>query len=151
VEDIEGPARELASALEVALPEWVERCVEQRYRAAVGEPPASVVDAARAAGEAARADVAPRVRALLEADIDQQWTTPLSLLRSAVRYPTRVLADAAVPPVPRAAFEEERFPDDVYDLTPATFSDIGERVGGTAIVWGAAKAWAHRHRHGGLT
>ena len=142
-------AHDLATAIEAALPEWVERCVHERYRDAVGVPPGDVREAARTAGLAARADVAPRLEALLEADIDAQWTTPLALVRSAVRFPTGVLREAAVPPVPRDSFEEERFPDDIYRLTPASFSDIGPGVAEVAITWGAAKAWAHRRRHAG--
>ena len=148
VEDSLGPGRELAAAIDAAMPGWVERCVEERYRASLGPPPGELLDSARAAGEEARADVAPRVRALLEADIDEQWTTPLALVREAVRYPTRVLAAAGVPPVSRDHFAEDRFPDDVYNLAPATFSDIGPDVSEPGIIWGAAKAMAHRRRHG---
>jgi len=84
---------------------------------------------------------------LLEADIDAQSTTPLSMVRRAVPYATRVLADAGVPAVWRDRFDQDRFPDDVYNLTPATFTDLGADVAGQAIAWGAAKAWAHRRRH----
>ena len=148
MEDVRGPAAELAAAIEAALPEWVQRCVDERYRAAMGgPPPAGVAADAAAAGAAARAEVGPRVRALLDADIDAQWTTPLTLVRAAVLHPTRVLRAAGVPAVARDRFEEDRFPDDVYNLTPATFSDLGPRVGDAGIAWGAAKAWAHRRRH----
>jgi len=147
VEEVAGPARELAAAIEAALPRWVERCVDERYRAWTGVPPQQVMDAARVAGEAARSEIAARVRELLEADIDAQWTTPLALVREAVPYPTRVLADAGVPPVWRDRFEQERFPGDAYNLTPATFADLGPEVSEPAIAWGAAKAWSHRRRH----
>jgi hypothetical protein len=149
VDDARSRGRDLAVAIESAIPSWVEHGVDRRYRAWVGEPPGELVEAARAAGAAARADVGPRVRALLDADIDDQRTTPLAVVREAVAYPTRVLADARVPPVVRDRFEEERFPDDVYNLTPATFSDLGPDVAEPAIAWGAAKAWEHRRRHGG--
>ncbi len=146
--DVTGLGRELAAAIDAAIPGWVERCVELRYRVAKGAPSAELVEAARAAGDAARTDVGPRVRALLDADIDEQWTTPLSIVREAVAYPTRVLADSGVAPVARDRFDEERFPDDLYHLTPATFADLGPGVAGPGIAWGAAKAWAHRRRHG---
>jgi hypothetical protein len=147
VDEVDGPARQLADAIDAAIPGWVERWVDLRYRASLGVPPSEVTDSAKAAGEAARAEVAPRVRALLEADIDEQWTTPLAVVRAAVAYPTRVLADAGVPPVARDRFEQERFPEDAYNLTPGTFSDLGPEVADPAIAWGAAKAWAHRRRH----
>ena len=148
MEDVRQPAEELAAAIEAALPAWVEGCVDARYRAAMGgPPPAHVRAAASAAGDAARAEIAPRVRALLDADIDAQSTTPLAVVRGAVGYPTHVLSEAGVPVVARDRFEEDRFPDDVYNLTPATFSDLGPGVRDAGIAWGAAKAWAHKHRH----
>ena len=148
VDDARAQGRDLAGAVEAAIASWVERGVDERYRAWMGEPPAEVAEAARAAGAAARADVGPRLRALLEADIDDQRTTPLAIVREAVTYPTRVLAEARVPAVVRDRFDEERFPNDIYDLTPATFSDLGPEVADSAIAWGAAKAWEHRRRHG---
>jgi hypothetical protein len=147
VDDVSAPARELAAAVADALPAWVERCVERIHRAWAGPPPPAVVEAARAAGAAAQADVAPRVRALLEADIDEQQTTPLALVRCGVSHPTRVLAAAGVPPVERDALQRELFPDDVYGLSPASFADVDPRLTDLAITWGAAKAWAHRRRH----
>jgi hypothetical protein len=105
--------------------------------------------AAEEAGQRARVEVGAAVRALLEADIDAQATTPLALLRAAVRYPTAVLVAAGVPEVQRDAFAEAAFPADVYDLTPATFADIDPALAEAGLAWGAAKAWTHKRRHGG--
>jgi len=59
-------ATALADAVEVALPTWVERCVEDRVRAAWGREPGDDVRAAAAgAARRAAAEVGPRVRALL--------------------------------------------------------------------------------------
>jgi hypothetical protein len=92
--------------------------------------------------------VGPRVRSLLAADIDEQVTTPLAILRSvAVRYPTAVLREAGVPPVHRDEFVEEVFPEDAYDLAPAAFTDLDPDLGDVAIAWGAAKAFEHKRRH----
>ena len=102
---------------------------------------------AEAAGDEARADVVPRLRDLLSADVDEQRTTPLAILRDAVRYPAAVLRSAGVPPVERDAFAEQRFPDDVYNLTPATFADVDPALAESGLAWGAAKAWEHRRRH----
>jgi len=143
------PAGVLADAVEAAVPAWVERCVDRIYRAWAGPPPPAVVAEARVAGVAAAADVGPRLRALLEADIDEQRTTPLAIVRSASSYPTRVLADAGVPPVMRDARDEAMFPHDVYHLGPATFAEVDPQLNDLAIAWGAAKAWAHKRRHGG--
>ena len=72
---------------------------------------------------------------------------PLALLRTAVRYPTKVLHDAGAPVVERDKFSRERFPDDDYDLTPANWSDIDPSLLDLGIAWGAAKAFEHKQRH----
>ena len=113
-----------------------------------GVPPdPAVLDAAREAGLQAAAEVGPAVRRLVEADIDAQRTTPLALLRSAVRYPTRVLQEAGVPPVERDPIQVRLLPDDLYDLSPASFADVDPALAEPGMVWGAAKALAHRRRH----
>lgn len=135
----------LADAIELAIPGWVVRSVRLRLR---GED-SDVLAAAEEAGHRAAAEVGSRVRGLLEADIDAQTTTPLALLREAVRYPTAVLAAAGIPPVERDDFSRARFPDDPYDLTPARLADVDPVLGELGIAWGAAKAFAHKQRHGG--
>jgi hypothetical protein len=112
-----------------------------------GEPAPEVLEAARDAGRRAAVEVGADVRALVEADIDDQRTTPLSLLRAAVRYPTEVLQAAGVPPVERDAVQERLLPGDVYDLSPATFADVDPTLAEPGMLWGAAKALAHRRRH----
>lgn len=145
---LEEQARALADGVDAALPRWVERSVEHLLVAYCGSADPAVMAAARDAGERAKADVGIRVRGLLEADIDDQNTNPLSILRQAVRYPTEVLRHAGVPPVRRDRFAEERFPDDDYDLTPTSFADIDPALFDAGLAWGAAKAWLHKQRHG---
>jgi hypothetical protein len=146
VEDIvDEHGTALADAIEAALPGWVERSV----RARVVDADTSIYEAAAEAGRRAAADVGEAVRTLLAADIDQQWTTPLALLRAAVRYPTEVLQAAGVPPVHRDRVQAELLPDDVYDLTPASFADVDPSLAEPGMLWGAAKAYAHIKRHGG--
>ena len=84
---------------------------------------------------------------MLAADVDEQATTPLAILRTAVRYPTEVLVAAGVPPVERDSFSQRAFPDDIYDLTPATFADVDPALAEAGIAWGAAKAFEHKRRH----
>jgi hypothetical protein len=127
----------LADAVVAAIPGWVERCVA-RY--AVG------LDC-RAAGAAAAADVGPRLRDLLAADVDEQRVNPLAVVREAVTYPTAVLRDAGVEAPPRRGFEAEHFPDDVYGLVPMTWRDVDESLHEPGIIWGALKARAHLARH----
>lgn len=145
--EVARTARVLAAAVEEALPRWVERSVARLLRAYTGSAGPEPMEQAVAAGARARAEVGGRVRALLESDIDDQRANPLALLRGAVGYPTEVLRRAGVPPVVRDDFAESRFPDDVYDLTPASFADLDPALHEPGLEWGAAKAWAHRRRH----
>lgn len=138
-------ATALAEAIEAALPGWVERSVRSR----TGTGDTAVYEAASEAGRRAAAEVGAAVRDLLAADIDQQWTTPLALVRAAVRYPTEVLRTADVPPVERDRVQVELLPGDVYDLTPASFADVDSSLAEPGMLWGAAKAYAHIQRHGG--
>jgi hypothetical protein len=140
-------ARGLAVGVKEALGPWVVRCVVDRVEAWTGAPPSDDVrDAASRAGEKARDEVGDAVAQALQLDIDEQRVPPLSLLRSAVRYPTRVLRDAGVPPVVRDEFAERNFPEDTYDLTPASFADLSPGLHEPGLLWGAAKAHVHLRR-----
>ena len=127
------------------MPEWVVSAVESR----LADPSPEIRGAAEAAGVAAASEIGREVARLLTADIDDQPENPLAVLRRAVRYPTEVLTAAGVAPVERDDFAIERFPDDVYDLTPASFSDIHPDLQAPGLEWGAAKAFVHRRRHSG--
>lgn len=137
---------ELADGVDGVLAGWVERCVVTVLEAQGVEAPADVRAEARAAGERARSDVVPRLRALLAADPDEQATGPLALLREAVRYPTEVLAAAGATPVDRDEFAVRAFPGDLFALSPAAFADVDERLHEPGIRWGAAKAYVHLAR-----
>jgi hypothetical protein len=91
-------AEALADGVEAYLPSWVVGSVERIIAAWSGSVPPDVAEAAEEAARRASADVVPRVRALLAADVDEQRTTPLALVRRAVVYPTEVLRVAGVPP-----------------------------------------------------
>ena len=137
---------ELAAAVSAAVPGWVERAVDSLL------PPGApgrdeVMARARRAGHRAQEDVAAQLRVLVAADVDAQRSTPLTVVRAAVSYPTEVLRQAGVPPVPRDPFVSERFPDDPYGLTPASLGALAPDLAELAIVWGVAKAMAHRRRH----
>jgi len=138
-------ARVLSEEISRALPGWVVSAVESR----LPEMGAEVREAAEAAGADAASEIGKEVTRLLAADIDQQSENPLSVLRRAVDYPTRVLQAAGVAPVKRDDFAVDRFPDDVYDLTPASFGHMHPDLHDPGLMWGAAKAFVHRRRHGG--
>jgi hypothetical protein len=136
----------LADGVERAIAGWVDRAVRS-VLAAQGIPVTGDVEAGIAdAAARARADGAPRVRALLEADIDVQVGNPLAVLRSLVPYPTTALRAAGAQPIARDEFAERIFPDDVYDLSPASFADVDPDLHEPGLVWGAAKAHVHLAR-----
>ena len=149
-DDLDALARyavALADGVQSALPGWVERCVERVHVERLGRrPSAEVRDAASRAGVRAAAEVGTQVRELLALDIDEQRTGPLALIRRAVPYPTEVLRAAGVPLVERDEFAARQFPDDVYDLAPASFAELGPDLHETGLVWGAAKAHVHLAR-----
>jgi hypothetical protein len=71
----------------------------------------------------------------------------LQVVRRSTRFAGEVLRDAGVPPVHRDRWQREAEPDDLYDLSPATWADIGPASGEAGLIWGAAKAMAHLARH----
>jgi hypothetical protein len=139
---------QLAEQVRAAVPGWVTRCVEERLAPDAPGRVAVLVDA-EAAGRAAADAVAEALVALLAAPVDAQWSTPLEIVRGAVTYPTAVLVAAGVAPGRRDRFDQERFPDDLFGLTPASLEALDPSLAEPAIAWGAAKAFAHRRRHGG--
>ncbi|MDE0804859.1 MAG: hypothetical protein OSA99_16245 [Acidimicrobiales bacterium] len=136
----------LVEGVEAVVPGWIERLVVQRVRAWCGDVAPAVVAAAATAGSAAAADVVPRMRSLVETDLDDQRTNPLSLLRDATRFAHDVLADVGVPEVARDQFSTRSFPDDVYGLVPATWEDVDPALHELGLTWGAAKAFLFKAR-----
>lgn len=93
--------------------------------------------------------MAPRVRALLLTDVDEQRSTPLAVLRYVVAHPTAVLRRAGVPPVRRDAEAERHFPDDDYDLAIASYADLDPAVGGARPGVGGRERCTSTWRGGG--
>jgi hypothetical protein len=140
-------ATALADEIDAAIPRWVRRVVREVLAAqglAIDDALATRIDQAAAA---AREAGARPVRRLLATDIDQQGTTPLEVLRGLVRYPTEVLRSAGARPAARDEFSRRNFPDDTYDLTPASFADVDPALHEPGLAWGAAKAYVHLARH----
>lgn len=139
--------RELADAVEAVIAGWVVRTVRTRWsQFHGGELLPEVALEAEQAAAGARREVVAELRALLEADLDEQRGAPLAVLRRAVRFPTAVLRAGGVPPVVRDPFAERAFPADDYDLSPARFEDIDPSLYEPGLRWGAAKAHAALHR-----
>src|SRR3954469_15116964 len=119
-------AERLAGGVEDALPGWVERAVARRLREWGTAEPSAVLEQARRSGRAAREEIGPQLRAFLRQDVDEQRTTPLEIVRRAVRFPAAVLADAGVPPAVRDGVAERAIPDDVYALAPVAWADVDD-------------------------
>lgn len=137
---------ELSDALQTAIGPWVERTILSRAktspRALEGEQGLTedLRTVAAHAGQAAAADLGPKIQSLLKADIDDQWTTPLALARQAVPLITATLTRHGVEPVARDAEAIRINPDDLYDVSPASFAEIDPELQMMGIQWGAAKS-----------
>jgi hypothetical protein len=142
----DDPPTELAAALAATVPGWLERCVivtAARVEGTVGpDLRADAVDMAAAVGPV----VVERLRVLLAADVDEQTANPLQVLRAAVAAPTDVLRRHEVATVDRDEFARRSFPDDVYGLAPATWSDVDASLVEPGVRWGAWKAATVLHR-----
>lgn len=132
-------AAALVEAVDAALGPWVIDTVT-RFRPDLRAE-------ATVAADRCRADVVPRLRALVSQDIDAQASTPLAELRRAAGHVAGVLERAGVPAPERDPFEARATPADVYGVGPGAWSDLGEEVGGLGLAWGAAKAHLHLRRH----
>lgn len=137
---------QLVETVAEVVPSWIERIVVERVVAWSGSMTPELLAAATAAGEAAAADVAPRLRALVATDLDEQRTNPLSLLRDATRFAHEVLLDAGVPGVSRDQFSSRSFPDDDYGLVPASWDQVDPSLHEIGLTWGAAKAFLFKAR-----
>jgi hypothetical protein len=144
-------ATALAAAIESAIGPWLIGVVRRVAAAQRLDGGDELLLRAEAMAERTRAEVVPKVRALLATDIDEQPTTPLTLLRQAVVPATELLRDLGAVPVDRDDFAREAFPEDDYGLVPAAFEDVAPELRDPGLEWGAAKAFVHlrRRRAGG--
>ena len=136
----------LADAVEATVGPWLVGAVRRIAAAQRLDGGDRLILAAEQAANQARAEVVPRIRALLATDIDEATTTPLALLREAVGPATTVLTDFGAVPVARDPFAVRAFPEDLYDLAPASFEDIAPELKDPGLEWGAAKAFVHLRR-----
>lgn len=143
--------RALADAVVAAVPGWVVRSVtavaDAWTAAGHGVSIASVAQQAADAASQVADEVAVRIYPLVEADVDDQRTTPLAVVRASLAPATAVLRRAGVAPVERDDVAVRMFPDDDYGLVPASLAAVAPDLGDLGIAWGAAKAMAHKARH----
>lgn len=67
---------------------------------------------------------------------------PLELFQEALRFPTAVLERAGHEAVSRDELVANALPGDLFDLAPASSSDLGEAAWMAHLAWGASKAAA---------
>jgi len=132
--------QQLADAVADVVPRWLVRCVIDATRRLGVVPTAALREDAEAMSRSAAPIVIAELNDLLATDVDAQRTNPLSVLRSAVRFPTEVLARHDVPHSRRDEFAVRAFPSDVYALSPATWADVDESLQEPGLIWGAWKA-----------
>jgi hypothetical protein len=139
-EEMSPYAKRLLDVVVAAVPNWVDSSVRRIVRRHVGVVNDDVAAAIVVAGKEAQQFVTERLSVLLAADVDQQTSNPLQILRDSARFPTQVLLGVGVPAPKRDHFDEQINPDDVFGLGPYTWRDLGEEVHDAGIEWGAWKA-----------
>lgn len=144
--DIETVAMALLEAVVEATPSWVSRSVGEIVAAQGLAVDDIHVERVVDAGERAQRYVETNLGALLRTDIDQQRTTPLTIVRDAARFPVEVLHAAGAREVHRIDVDRWAFPNDPFGVTPASLADMGPVVHEAGIAWGAAKAHVHLRR-----
>lgn len=142
------PAMLLDTARRV-VPGWLRRVTVEAGRRG-GVDVASLDRRLDAVVERAAAELLDRLAELLGTDVDEQRTTPLTLMRESVAAPTELLREAGA--VPPSTPDADRFPDDVYRIGPATWSDVDPSLHEPGLTWGAWKAMTvlARRRDDGL-
>ena len=147
-DDVTDPAATLLAAARRAVPGWLRRATVEAGRQ--GGVDVSADHRLDAVVERAAAELFDRLDELLGTDVDEQRTTPLTLLRHSVRLPTEFLREVGA--VPPSTPDADRFPDDVYRIGPATWSDVDPSLHEPGLTWGAWKAMTvlARRRDDGL-
>ncbi len=146
------PEAELLAAHSMALLDALRINVERwAVNSLVSRSPATahkrVQEGADRISAQVRNSVLPDLVALLGADIDHQWTSPLEIVRTLVGPITSELQSLNVPAPHRDASSVALHPDDLYNLAPATFADVHLSLHDLGLAWGAAKAHVHLRRH----
>ena len=97
--------------------------------------------------EAVAVEVETSIAELVDADPDAPLSGPLERIRRTVVPVNEFLQRRDVPKPMRNTMDVEMHPEDLYDLGPMTFRDLGDEVHDAGITWGAAKAHLHLKRH----
>lgn len=144
------PAADLLATAARVTGSWLRSGIERAARAG-GMNAAEWDDLDRVVSETA-ADLLTALERLLATDVDEQRNNPLSLFRGAIDAPTALLKAHGVPEPHVDRFAADHFPDDPYQLGPATWNDIDDELQTPGLTWGAWKAMTvlRRRRDEGL-
>jgi hypothetical protein len=136
----------LADAVQEAVAPWLMAAAGRLAEVAGRTLRPDEMDRLERVAQTTANDVAPRVRRVLDADVDAGLGTPLAVLRDSTGSFTAALTGLGFEPVIRDGFERRNFPADVYDLGPATFADMDPSLHEPGLAWGAARAHVHLRR-----
>ena len=139
-----------------AIPDWVSRCVESRLHHAQTRTGRNhpfgddywegVLRRGVEEGFAASRFVARELRMLVSSDVGTS-TTPLSIVRGAVTYPTLVLIEAGINPARESLLTTTVAQgEDPYRVAPATLAALHPLLPEVARRWEAARTAVLRER-----
>lgn len=138
--DLPDYPQRLHDAVTANVSRWIERVTLLASEGATAEQRDAVKAAIADVSVATQNFVHERLGELLSADVDQQRSNPLEVLRASTRFATETLRQAGVPAPARDEFQQRLDPDDEYLLGPMSWMDLGEDVHEAGIEWGAWKA-----------
>ena len=139
-------ATELANGVELHLEAWMTRVIDERRRAGSQHQGSQLRNDGQVRIHLQAQRLIVEVRGLLASDIDEQRTNPLSVIRKAA-IPIAAELDEAGVEHPRRDMDAKRLhPEDLFNVGPASFSEIHPDLHEPGLSWGAAKAHVHIQR-----
>lgn len=149
--DLPAPAQQLLDASRRLAPHWLRRstlAAASRGGVRIDQDDPDLTAVVDAACDRLLLELAE----LLATDVDDQRTNPLSLFRRAVHGPTAFLVARDARPPSVDSFAADHFPEDVFGLGPAAWTDVDPELHEAGITWGAWKAMTvlRRRRDEGL-
>jgi len=132
-------SRQLVNSLSGKIELWILNAVKTK----VPDLDPEKIDELNRIAVVAEAQILGKLEGILTLDAVDQFINPLAILREVYVFPTEFLASLGLVESVRDEYQRKYYPDDIYDLVPASFADFGPEVNGAGIAWGAAKAHEH--------
>lgn len=133
----------LHAGVVAAVPGWIRRVAISRAESGQAVVDVIALDLA-AAATAGLVDA--ELRRILDADVDRGTGSPLAAVRAAIGPVTELLEKWGTPHRSRDDFVADAFPEDRYEIGPASFADIDAELHEPGLIWGAARAHVHLRR-----